>query len=253
MYDDDDLEDDDWQDEEDDEDEDDSYDDDEDPTCLVCGDQFSPENSNAEQYTTYCSVECEEDDGPVLDEIYNNNGVSSQHGNTLSTGKGDDGMAFSYGNKVTWNGQEATFQQVLAGFPNVAQIRLANGKFQEVHVGSLKTATPTDPMSRVADDVRSAVGAIKQCLRGPNKAQLLSLLRGATRGPDSGGQSYKSQTTGVLRQAVWGAEGVHFGGVSPVTPITASLLRNVEAQHGTHFATNVKQAAQALGIYDASK
>jgi hypothetical protein len=157
--------------------------------------------------------------------------------------------AFTVGEKVKWWGREVT---IVTLFPNTAEatIRKSDGRYVTVPEGellSLKPVEPEDPIMRatIALDVREAILKCREVLRGANRNQLTSLLRGATRGPDDGNYQRKQAGTAKLRTAVWGPAGNAFGDVG-TGRIKASELDG----SGDHYKRNITGAASLLGILD---
>ena len=172
---------------------------------------------------------------------------------------------FSQGQKVVWtppNGGLAlnavVSQAAVHGDTSVVEITLDNGDKRVVSVGRLKAVAVGKTVEQLDPYAQRAIVAIREALRagGNARAQLQSLLRGATRGPDKGqdgSNSLKSQTTAALRFLTWGPEGAHFGDCSGTREAAVQRLSSVSkaaiaAQHGEHFASNVAQAASVFGI-----
>jgi hypothetical protein len=157
--------------------------------------------------------------------------------------------AFTVGEKVKWWGREVT---IVTLFPNTAEatIRKSDGRHVTVPEGellSLKPVEPEDPIMRstIAADVREAILKCREVLRGANRNQLTSLLRGATRGPDDSHHGRKQAGTAKLRTAVWGPAGNAFGDVG-TGRIKASELDG----SGDHYKRNITGAATLLGLLD---
>jgi hypothetical protein len=178
----------------------------------------------------------------------------SQHGGSLTreVREGDSQM-FTYGQKVTWQGQEVTYLGVVAGYDSLAAIQLANGQKKEVNKRGLTAPPqPADPIAHLPADVQGAIKAVRAVLEGPSCNTMASILRTSTRGPDQQGvgNNQKSATTGVLRRLVWGQRG---GGVfgdtgTGATTIPLTTLAAAKAAHGDHFADNVRRTAEILRI-----
>jgi hypothetical protein len=157
---------------------------------------------------------------------------------------------FVTGEKVTWWGRVVT---IVTLFPatNEATVRKElDGKHVTVDVAELLKMAPMEPVdpimrSTIAIDVREAILKCREVLRGTNRNQLASLLRGATRGPDDSHHGRKQAGTAKLRTAVWGPAGNAFGDVG-TGRIKASELDG----SGDHYKRNITGAASLLGILD---
>lgn len=182
--------------------------------------------------------------------------TKAQHrDNPVDRGKGEDGMAqFQYGQKVKWRGEVVTyFGSPDARTPKVAVISRTGGQRLEVNVEGLSVVeeAPVDPVGNLPYEVATWLRQTRSLLSGVHGAKVASILRGATRGPDTGGAAQKQNTTAVLRRAAWGTSAFKFGDVNLTkATVTASDVRAAQAAHGEHFANNIKQTAETLGVYD---